>query len=140
MTTTITPNLTTFLEDLKSADLVGITFLPRTLGLRLDFTFGPEANDVAIELYKIVHLVLSQPINPDDEDYCFWVGEVEVKKLVNDGTQLLSDLSYQFTKQNGMIDSDLASRFYFHLEGDICIEVVCSHYQIFQGMGVIIQN
>jgi len=134
MTTTITPNLTTFLEDLKSADLVGISFLPG-MGLRLDFTFGPETNNVAIELYKIIHLVLSQPINPDDEEYCFWVGEVEVKKLANDGSQLLSDLSYQCTNKNGMINTDLASRFYFRLEGDICIKVVCSHYQIFQGIG-----
>jgi hypothetical protein len=134
MTTTITPNLTTFLEDLKSADLVGISFLPRTLGLRLDFTFGPEANDIAIELYKIVHLVLSQPINPDDEGYCFWVGEVEIKTLPNDGSQLLSDLSYHFTNQKKIIDADLSSKFYFRLEGDICIDVVCGRYQIFQGM------
>ncbi|MEA5575989.1 hypothetical protein [Anabaena sp. UHCC 0451] len=45
------------MEYLKSADLVGISLNPQTLGLRLDFTFGPEADDVALELYHIIHLV-----------------------------------------------------------------------------------
>ncbi|MFM6528624.1 MAG: hypothetical protein ACKPKT_03630, partial [Dolichospermum sp.] len=74
MTTTITSTLTTFLEDLKSADLVGISLNSQNLGLRLDFTFGPEADDVAIEFYQIIHLVFSQPLNANDEDICFWVG------------------------------------------------------------------
>ena len=60
-----------FLDDLKSSELVGISLNPQTLGLRLDFTFGPEADDVAIELYHIIHLVFSQPVNTDDEEVCF---------------------------------------------------------------------
>ncbi|BAY49940.1 hypothetical protein SAMD00079811_75690 [Scytonema sp. HK-05] len=71
MTTSITRNITTFLEDLKSADLVGISLLPQNLGLRLEFTFGSESGDAKIELYRIVHLVLSQPLNTDDQDFCF---------------------------------------------------------------------
>jgi hypothetical protein len=134
MTTTVTPDLKTFLEDLKSADLVGISFLPRNLGLRLDFTFGLEANDVSIELYKIVHFVLSQPIDSDNENYCFWVGEVEIKKLKETSNECLSTLSYPFTNSNSAPNT--SSLVYFRLEGDIYIEVVCGHYQLFQKIGV----
>ncbi|KAB8315981.1 hypothetical protein SD81_032205 [Tolypothrix campylonemoides VB511288] len=131
MTTSIAQNITTFLEDLKSADLVGISLLPQNLGLRLDFTFGPEAGDAKIELYRIVHLVLSQPLNIDDQDLCFWVGEVELKKIEESGSQILSGLSYPFKNPNGSIEAD-SSLIYFRLEGDIFVEVVCGNYKIFQ--------
>jgi hypothetical protein len=131
-TTTITPNLTTFLEDLKSADLVGISLNPQNLGLHLDFTFGPEFDDAVIELYPIVHLVLSQPLNPDDEEICFWVGEVELKKIEKNAPEILSALSYPFQDQNGTINANSSSLIYFRLEGDICLEVICVNYKTFQ--------
>jgi hypothetical protein len=77
------PMLSDFLNDLKSTDLAGISLNPQTLGLRLDFTFGLEADDVAIEFYHIIHLNFSQPVNANDEDICFWVGEVELKQIEN---------------------------------------------------------
>ena len=131
MTTTITSTLTTFLEDLKSADLVGISLNPQNLGLRLDFTFGPEADDVAIEFYQIIHLVFSQPLNANDEDICFWVGEVELKKIEDNIQEFLST-SYPFINQTGIINTNVQSLTYFHLEGDICLEVVCRNYKTFQ--------
>ncbi|MBW4630988.1 MAG: hypothetical protein KME30_03510 [Iphinoe sp. HA4291-MV1] len=131
MTTSIAQNITTFLVDLKSADLVGISLLPQSFGLRLDFTFGPESGDAKIELYRIFHLVLSQPLNSDDEDFCFWVGEVELRKVEESGNQILSTLSYPFKNPNGSIETG-SSLIYFRLEGDICLEVVCENYKIFQ--------
>jgi hypothetical protein len=133
MTISIAQNLTSFLEDLKSADLVGISLLPQNLGLRLDFTFGPEASDVKIELYQIIHLVLSQALNTNNEDFCFWVGEVELRNLQEDGSQILSRLSYPFHNSNGNIEAD-SSLIYFRLEGDIFLEVICGSYKIFQEM------
>jgi hypothetical protein len=121
-----------FLEDLKSADLIGISLIPSNLGLRLEFTFGPESGDVAIELYRIVHLVLSQPLNADNEGFCFWVGEVELKKIEANITVFLSTLSYQFPNPTETIDSVESSLFHFRLEGDIYLEAVCREYKIFQ--------
>ncbi len=132
MTATIPKNITIFLENLKSADLVGISLLPDYLGLRLDFTFGPEFGDAVIELYSVVHLVLSQPINTDDKDCCFWVGEVELRKLEGGlGSQMLSALSYSFKNNDGTIQVNVPSLIYFRLQGDIYIEAVCSKYKLF---------
>lgn len=130
MTLSITQNLQTFLEDLKSADLVGISLLPQNLGLRLDFTFGPEANDVSIAFSHIIHLVLSQPINANTEEFCFWVGEVELRELESDGKEILSTFSYPFRNENGTIDADSSSLIYFRLVGDLCLEIVCHSYKI----------
>jgi hypothetical protein len=120
-----------FFDDLKSSDLVGISLNPQTLGLHLDFTFGPEAEDVAIELDHIIHLVFSQPLNTDDEDICFWVGEVELTKIEDDIQKYLSK-SYPFVNQNQVDNTNLQSLIYFHLQGDICLEVVCKNYKTFQ--------
>jgi hypothetical protein len=129
MTTAIVLNLKTFLDDLKSADLVGISLRPQNLGLRLDFTFGPEVPDVAVEFDRILHLVISRPINSDDENYCFWVGEVQLRKLEENAESFLSSLSYPF---NFPPDRDLASLSHFRLEGDIFIEIICESYKIYQ--------
>ena len=138
MTATITQNLTSFLSDLKSADLVGLSLLSQNSGLRLEFTFGPEFGEVAVELYRLVHLVLSQPINADDEDCCFWVAEVELRKI-NYGSlnQILSALSYSFPHP-AETKADSETMIYFRLQGDIYIEVVCHHYQIFQDLSKLI--
>ena len=99
--------------------------------MRLDFTFGPEFGDVAIEFDRILHLVISRPINSDDENYCFWVGEVELRKLEQNAETFLSSLSYPF---NSPPDLDLSSLIHFRLEGDIFIQIICEHYKIFQEM------
>jgi len=110
--------------------LVGISFSPQNLGLRFDFTFGPEAGDVAIELYQIVHFVFSQPFNVNNQDYCFWVGEVELRKLEKDASQVLSRFDYPFNSQK-ITDFNSDSLFHFHLEGDVGMEVVCGNYKLF---------
>jgi hypothetical protein len=129
MTTTLKVNLKTFLEDLKSADLIGISLRPQNLGLRLDFTFGPEVGDVAIELYGIIHLWISRPLNSENEHYCFWVGDVQLRKLENPANPLLNSVSYPFHLNPNF---DFSSLLYFRLEGDIFIEVICEHYKLFQ--------
>ncbi|HIK12446.1 MAG TPA: hypothetical protein IGS52_19670 [Oscillatoriaceae cyanobacterium M33_DOE_052] len=130
----VTTELATFLEDLKSADLVGISFLAPNLGLRLEFTFGPEAGHVAFEFYRLVNLVLSQPINSDDEDWCFWVGEVELKPVAVNNHADLSAEPYYFENSSLTYNSTL---FNFRLLGDICIDLVCQEYKIV-GMEILV--
>ncbi len=120
------------IEDLKSADLAGITLIPQPLTLRLDFTFGTGIYDTSIEFYQLVHQVISQPVNSDSQESCFWVGNAELRQLTEDKTQILSALSYPFQNQAGLVETGSSSLFYFRLEGDICIEVVCGSYKIFQ--------
>ena len=120
------------MEDLKSADLTGISLIPQPLTLHLDFTFGTGIYDTSIEFYQLVHHVISQPVNTDPEESCFWVGNAELRQLTEDKSQILSALSYPFQNQTGTIETGSSSLFYFRLEGDICIQIVCGSYKIFQ--------
>lgn len=121
-----------YLEDLKSADLTGISLIPQPLTLRLDFTFGAEMYDTSLEFYYLVHQVISQPVNSDPEEFCFWVGNVELREIGVEQSQILSSLSYPFQDQAGTVQTSSSSLFYFRLDGDICIQVVCGSYKIFQ--------
>ena len=73
--------------------------------------------------------MISRPINSDDENYCFWVGEVELRKLEENAETFLSSLSYPFNFSDNL---DLSALSYFRLEGDIFIEIICQYYKIFQ--------
>ena len=124
--------LQTFLEDLKSADLVGISFQANPLRLRLEFTFGSEYDDVAIELYHLVHFSFSQPLNLEEIEPCFWVGQVEMRKIENSKDSFLSTLPYPLQDVDSQTDTDSSPLLYLHLEGDIAIDVLHRRYQLFR--------
>ena len=124
--------LQTFLEDLKSADLVGISFQANPLRLRLEFTFGSEYDDVAIELYHLVHFSFSQPLNLEEIEPCFWVGKVEMKKIENSEDSFLSTLPYPFQNVDSQNDMESPPLLHLHLEGDIAIDVLHHRYQLFR--------
>ncbi len=128
MTLTITPEINSFLTDLQSADLIGISLLDSSLGLRLYFTFGENNLDVAIELYHLYHLQISQPINTNNQDICYWVGEVEIKPF---DTSMKNLLDYSKNQLNNS-ELNLSSLIYFHLSGDIDIQVLCQDYQFLE--------
>ncbi|MEG4070764.1 hypothetical protein QUA42_26075 [Microcoleus sp. Pol11C2] len=120
------------IEDLKSADLAGITLISQLLTLRLYFTLGTGIYDTSIELYQLIHQVISQPVNSDSEESCFWVGNAELRQLTEDKSQTLSTLPYPFQNQAGLVETGSSPLFYFRLEGGIYIEVVWGSYKIFQ--------
>ncbi|NER35784.1 MAG: hypothetical protein F6J93_17655 [Oscillatoria sp. SIO1A7] len=124
--------LQTFLEDLKSADLVGMSFQANPLRLRLEFTFGSEYDDVAIELYHLVHFSFSQPLNLEEIDPCFWVGKVEIKKIENSEDSFLSTLPYPLQNLDSQNDMESSPLLHLHLEGDIAIDVLHRRYQLFR--------
>ncbi|HEY9301781.1 MAG TPA: hypothetical protein VIQ31_36530 [Phormidium sp.] len=132
MTLNISQDLQTFLENLNGAELVGISSISENVGLRLDFTFGPEANDVSLEFYHIIHLTLSQPMYASLDEFSFWVAGVKLRKLGSDGIETLNNLSYPFKSQVRQSDLDDSSLFYFRLVGDFSVVLVCHYYKIFQ--------
>lgn len=60
------------------------------------------------------------------------MGNAELRQLTEDKSHFLSTLSYPFQNQAGLVETGSSALFYFRLEGDICIEVVCGSYKIFQ--------
>ena len=105
-----------------------LSLLDSSLGLRLYFTFGENNYDVVIELYHLYHLQISQPINTNNQDICYWVGEVEIKPF---DTSMKNLLEYNKNQLNNS-ELNLSSLIYFHLSGDIDIQVLCQDYQFLE--------
>ena len=118
------------LNYLRRSQLIGISLEPNELSARLEFTFGSQEYDVVIQLFQIVHFVLSK--DPDD-NAPFYVGRVNLTLLENGGKEILFSLLYPFREQDGR-GTSYPSRSLFHLqiEGGVCIEAVCGSYQVFQ--------
>lgn len=130
MTENISPNIQALLKYLRKSQLVGISFEPTKLSMRLEFTVGSQGDDIVIQLFQIIHLVLSK--DPDDNKI-FYVGEINLIPIENGGKEILSFLLYPFRERDGSVASyPSQSLFHLHIEGGICIEVICGSYQVFQ--------
>jgi len=130
MTEPISPNIQSLLKYLRKSQLIGISFEPTKLWARLEFTAGPQGYDVIIQLFQIVHFVLSKDT---DDDECFYVGSIDLTFIEDGGKEILSSLLYPFRDRDGSVASyPSRSLFYLRIEGGVCIEAVCGSYQVFQ--------
>lgn len=126
----ISPNIQSLLKYLRKSQLIGISFEPIKLSAHLEFTVGSEGYDVIIQLFQIVHFMLSK--YPYDNEN-FYSGEIDWTSIKDGGKEVLSSLLYPFKEQDGSLASyPSRSLFHLHIEGGVCIEAVCESYQVFQ--------
>lgn len=119
------------IASLRDSQLKEVQLDRQTLSVSLHFTSGPEAQGIVLTLQNTVHVVISK--DPDDEELPAVVGEATLVSLQDGGASVLTKLKYPFRK----IDDSAAvftyqdkRLYYFHLEGDVCCDVVCANYQI----------
>lgn len=100
---------------------------PTKLWLRLEFIDPIDLKEIVLELYKMAYFSLSK--TSDDEDGAYVILEAELLS-VNDSLELLSKLNYGFisSPQINVLDS----LYHLHIEGDICLDVVCESYKVFE--------
>lgn len=95
--------------------------------------FAMDGADTAIlRLSEVVHMVLSQTLA---DEGAYLVGELSITPVNDGGKEILSALQYRFSNQNGEVFSYPAvEMFHFHLEGDVCLEVVCGSCQLYHAL------
>lgn len=119
------------LESLQDSQVSNVQLDPQMLSIQFQFTFGPGRDDVVIEMSNTVHIAISK--DPEDEELPALVGEVSITPVLDGGLAVLTALKYPFksTEDRGSVFTYPSIRLYhFHLEGDICAEVVCAQYKI----------
>ena len=112
---------------LANYELFFVEFLPTCSGIRLKFSYGgAKASISELILYNAVQLSISR--TPDTEESSYYVGEIALKKLSDGGQVLLRKFGHSFLEQNGEIAKyqDIPL-YHIHIEGEICIDVVCSN-------------
>jgi len=130
MITSKTYNLLNSLRDFQLHE----TFVhPIEWSIRFNFSFGsdPTVRDMVIKLSEVVHFLLSK--DSDDNEGCYTVYETTLTELEDGGKEVLSSLSYPIKSTDGNVFCyPSKTLFHFHLEGDLCVEVVCGKYEVFQ--------
>ncbi len=117
-------------EDLQHAFVTQVQYNKSVI--QIDFAL--EGADFAnIRLSEIVHLVYSQTLA---DEGAYFVGELSLTQVSDGGKEVLSTLHYRFFDQNKEVFSYPSEQlFHFHLEGDICLEVVCGAYELYKSVG-----
>ena len=117
------------IASLRHSQLKEVRLDRQSLSVSFHFTFGPDAQGFVLTFKNTVHVAVSK--DPDDEELPAIVGEATLVPLSDGGASVLAKLRYPFRK----IDDSTAvftyperSLYHFHLEGDVCADVVCGNY------------
>lgn len=124
-------DLLTLLTDLRYAQLIQIQLDAQELSLRLRFTFEAGKDDVIVDLSKTLHIAISK--NPEDDELPSVVGAVTLSYVEDGGFDILTKLGYPFRETadpNIVFAFASMPLYHFHMEGDVCADVVCGEYGI----------
>lgn len=118
---------------LQRSQLKNIALNPQTLALQFRFTEveGKPDRDVQLELLGIAQVNLAKDL--EDEEMLAIVGEANLAPITDGGRAIFEKLRYPFRSLEldsapfSYPDSEL---FHFHLEGDVCADVVCKEYRL----------
>jgi hypothetical protein len=123
----ISSKIQELLKSLERYQLNQIYTEPSGKYLRLDFEMGPQGHYTAIELIDIVQLSISRTLQ---DEGCYNVFEITMNVLREEQLQVLSSLGYVFINDETQIN--FCNLLYFHLEGDIDIQIICQSYRVIQ--------
>lgn len=117
------------LKSLNNVDVRHVLFDGVAGTALIQFTFSPNEPDTVLELSRISFYQLS--LDPDEGGDLAFVGQVDAFAFEDSGQKILSKLGYCFEHSPGIVRTlPEASGFYFHIEGDICGDIVCGMYSV----------
>lgn len=117
------------LKKFTNSQLVGVFIEPTKLWIRLDFIVEIENKECDIEFHQILNFHLSKDI--DSEDGGYYIGEISHQEITDGGKEILSKMRYPFLDFNEEMKTFPSKLLhYFHLEGEVCVDIVCGNYKI----------
>jgi hypothetical protein len=118
---------------LQRSQLKSIALNPQTMALQFRFTEveGKPDQDVELELLGIAQVNLAKDL--EDEEMLAIVGEARMASITDGGRAIFEKLHYPFRSlehESAPFSYPDLELFHFHLEGDICADVVCKEYRL----------
>lgn len=116
------------LQGLSTSQLRAVNLNPETLSITFRFTFGPSEQDVVIDLSDTAHIAISKHL--EDDEGLGVIMEARLNALSDGGTAILTELNYPLLQSAGgpVLTYPSVPLFHFHIEGDVCADVVCGRY------------
>ena len=130
MSRVITDKQFDLLKELESCDLDVISIDPAGQWLRFEFISGLSQMGLVLKLFNPIFIKISRTL---DDDGLFYVGEVSISPLGDGGKEQLTSLGFGFKDESGsVITNPLREMVHCHIEGGICVDVICESYQIYK--------
>lgn len=128
MAVDLSPTHQALLKQVEASSVSAFFIEPSGQWLSIDFTSSVGDVDVLLKLFNPTLFKLSRTL---DDEGLFVVGEVSLIPFHDGGRDILDSLGYDFRNESGYTLS-FPNRvlWHFHLEGDICIDVVCEKYEL----------
>lgn len=98
--------------------------------LNVEFTSSVGDGDVLLKFFNVALFKFSRTL---DDEGLFVVGAVSLKPYGDGGRDILDSLGYDFRDEGGNpVSFPDRVLWHFHLEGDVCIDLVCEKYELFR--------
>ncbi len=122
------------LEYLQRSQLKSIVLDSQTLALQFRFTQVEGKPDTILELLGIAQIKLAKDLD-DEEMLATMVGasEPSLIPIADGGRAVFEQLHYPFKSlgdHNVPFSYPGVQLFHFHMEGDICADVICKEYRL----------
>jgi hypothetical protein len=120
------------LKQLEGSSVSAIFIEPSGQWLSIDFISNVGDVSVLLKLFNPTLFKFSRTL---DDEGLFVVGGVSLTPFDDGGRDILDSLGYDFRNEHGYTVS-FPNRvlWHFHLEGDICIDVVCENYELLKAV------
>lgn len=114
---------------LKKSQLVGILMKIEGATLELEFTHGEGDEGVFLRCLNVIHFIFSKDL--DDDDDCYFAGDVFIESLRDGGKKVLTRLHYGLRELDREETASYPSHslFYVYIDGDVGLHVVCEQIQ-----------
>ncbi len=121
------------LRDVNNRHIAEMSVDPLRGIVRLRLVIGEVRNDdIFLTLQKVAYI--STACNPDDIedlDALAFIADLRFYSLVDGGAAILASLNYPLLNLEGGVRAYPGTlRYYIHMEGDICADIVCGSYHV----------
>ncbi|HKC63834.1 MAG TPA: hypothetical protein VKB86_09365 [Pyrinomonadaceae bacterium] len=118
-------------ETLKHLDAYALSEIfiePSGQCLSFGFTSSIGEPSIRLKLFNPALIKISRTL---DDEGLFLVGEARLASLEDGGKDVFAFLGYDFRNLNGsLLTYPSRPLLHFHLEGDVCIDVICENCEM----------
>jgi hypothetical protein len=130
----LSPKHFALLKQLEASCVSAFFIDPSGQQLNVEFTSTVSDLGVLLKLYNLVLFKFSRTL---DDEGLFVVGGVSLTPVHHGNQNILASLGYDFRNDDGYpVSYPSRGLWHFHVEGDICIDVVCEEYELLESVEI----
>jgi hypothetical protein len=123
-------NMENISKELRDSQIIDFCILSNDLSIKINF-FIEDNKELIIHFIDVLVFNYSKLI--EERDSCFYVNECEIEIIKNGGKEKFKEFKYPFRNihNDELINYKDHDLFYFNIEGDVCLSILCGLMKVF---------